>query len=155
MSELQSSLEWGNVRPRAARVWNSWLSGRASCSFVLNPLASWDTTDMSGWGGVVQYVRRAANRRRQGDGFSLFRVGGWCGVVGVAVWPTWPKLEENWDGGWGDILFVLLYNDCLNLEITFWNLEDVVCFFWGGDLLNNSVYPFTSLIEWGSLMNNL
>lgn len=82
-------------------VWNSWPSGGASCSFALQPLASWDTTEMSGWGGAVQYLRRVADGR--GDGFSLFRVGGleWCGAGGWggAVWPTWPMLEENWEWG--------------------------------------------------------
>lgn len=33
-------------------VCNSWPSGGASCSFALQPLASWDKTGMSGWGVV-------------------------------------------------------------------------------------------------------
>lgn len=75
-------------------VWNSWPSGGASCSFALQPLASWDTTEMSGWGGVVQYVRRVVDGRGRGDGFSLFRGGGleWRGGGG---------------GGWGGSLAYL------------------------------------------------
>lgn len=103
-------------------VWNSWPSGGASCSFVLQPLASWDTTEMSGWGGVVQYVQRVADGRGRGDGFSLFRVdgldwrggGGWGGQSGLLD-QSWKKIGN---GGVGDLFF----HDSSDVEITCWKL---------------------------------
>lgn len=113
-------------------VWNSWPSGGASCSFALNPLASWDTTEMAGWGGLVQYVQRGGEETVT----PFSKTVGWSGVVGEAVWPTWPKLEENWDGDGGSII-------CFTLWWLFKSRKKKK----KANLLNNSVHPFTSLIE--------
>lgn len=70
-------------------VWNSWPSGGASCSFALQPLASWDTTEMSG--GVLYSMCRGG---RIEDGFSLFTVGWWVGVAWW--WGTSGLLDQSW-----------------------------------------------------------
>lgn len=117
-------------------VWNSWPSGGASCSFALQPLASWDTTEMSGWGGVVQYVRRVADGRGRGGRFLPIQSGcvgvAWWWWLRGAVWPTWPKLEENWEWGVGrgvrgiyclvQFCYDFFFHDSANLEIICWKL---------------------------------
>lgn len=76
------------------------------------------------------------NRRRSGDCFSLFKEGGleWCGGGGSLVYYT--KTRRKLRRGMGDLLFVLLCDDCSNLEKKK-----------KANLPNNSVHPFTSLIE--------